>query len=276
MGNRAAMRRLSPRRWRILSFLAQHGLASTLDVALVCDVSRLTAHRDLAWLHDAGLVRRERSEEDRTHTWWYEATAEGAEVLRNELAAAGRRVPLQLGRRPPSAADGLLFLPLIEVSRRNPGRCELFQWLATMETSAWLRQHDLAHLRADGYGVWLEDGRCLRFLVHVDRGPVGDAIAERERRTSGLSGLLTGYRRTDRAVPVGAVLVIAQDAEREEQLLADLVRDPLRAPFATTSRDLLYRRWPNEQVWRVPGERAARRLIDLASGLGAHLGVAPG
>ncbi|WP_406107553.1 DeoR family transcriptional regulator [Micromonospora globbae] len=265
MGDRTAVRRLSPRRWRILSFLTQHGSASTLDVALVCDVSRLTAHRDLTWLHEAGLVRRERSDEDRTHTWWYEVTAEGAEVLRGDLVASGRPVPLQLGRRPPSPADALLFLPLIEVSRRNPGRCELFQWLATMETSAWLRQHDLAQLRADGHGIWLEDGRCLRFLVHVDRGPVGDAIAEREKRTSGLSGLLTGYRRTDRAVPVGAVLIIAQGAEREEQLLADLVRDPLRPQIAVTTREMLCRHWPNDQVWRLPEDGIARRLADLGA-----------
>ncbi|MFI7487858.1 DeoR family transcriptional regulator [Micromonospora echinaurantiaca] len=265
MGDHVAVRRLSPRRWRILSFLAQHGSASTLDVALVCDVSRLTAHRDLVWLHEAALVHRERSDEDRTHTWWYEATAKGAEALRGNLVALGWRVPLQLGRRPPSMAGGMLFLPLVEVSRRNPGRCELFQWLATMETSAWLRQHDLAHLRADGSGVWLEDGRCLRFLVHVDRGPVGDAIAEREKRTSGLSGLLTGYRRTDRAVPVGAVLIIAQDAEREERLLADLVRDPLRPQIAVTNREMLYRHWPNDQVWRLAEGGIARRLADLGA-----------
>ncbi|MGN9918437.1 hypothetical protein [Micromonospora palomenae] len=78
-----------------------------------------------------------------------------------------------------------------------------------MDTSAWLRQHDLAYLRADGYGVWLEDGRCLRFLVHVDRGPVGEVVAEHEKRTYGLGGLLAGYRRTDPVVPVGTVLVIA-------------------------------------------------------------------
>ncbi|MET7708444.1 DeoR family transcriptional regulator [Micromonospora sp. NPDC005413] len=76
-GEQGATRRSSPRRWRILSYLAQHGSASTLDVALVCAVSRLTAHRDLVWLHEAGLVRRERSGEDRTHSWWYGVTAEG-------------------------------------------------------------------------------------------------------------------------------------------------------------------------------------------------------
>ncbi|MFG1952091.1 DeoR family transcriptional regulator [Micromonospora sp. NPDC048830] len=263
MGDHAAVRRLPPRRWRILSFLAQHGSTSTLDVALVCDVSRLTAHRDLAWLYEAGLVRRRRSEEDRTHTWWYEVTAAGVEVLRRDLTASGLPVPLRLGRRRPSLADALLFLPLLEVSRRNPGRCELFQWLATMETSAWLRQHDLAHLRADGYGVWLEDGRCLRFLVHVDSGPVGDAVAEREKRSSGLGGLLAGYRRNDPAVPVGAVLVIAQDAEREEQLLADLDREPLRARIAVTASEMLYRHWPHDQVWRLPEGGNARRLTDL-------------
>lgn len=92
-----------------------------------------------------------------------------------------------------------------------------------LDTSVWLRERDLAYLRADGYGVWLEDGRCLRFLVHVDPGPVGDAVAERERSTAGLGGVLAGYRRTDPVVPVGVVLVIAQDAAREANLLADLV-----------------------------------------------------
>jgi hypothetical protein len=66
-------------------------------------------------------------------------------------------------------------------------------------------------------------------------------------------------------VPVGAVLVIAQDADREEQLVADLVCRPLQAPIVTTTRHLLYQCWPNEHVWRVPGEDGIRRrLIDLA------------
>jgi hypothetical protein len=173
-------------------------------------------------------------------------------------------VPLQLGQRRWSGAHDLLFLPLVEVSRQNPGRCELFGWLTMMDTSVWLRQHNLAYLRADGHGVWLEDGRSLRFLVHVDPGPVGDVVVEHEELTYGVGAVLAGYRRTDPVVPVGSVLVIAQDAEREEQLLADLVRRPLRAPMATTTKDLLDRYWPNEQVWRVPGEDdSRRRLIDL-------------
>ncbi|PSK65771.1 hypothetical protein B0E53_02265 [Micromonospora sp. MH33] len=151
------------------------------------------------------------------------------------------------------------------MSRRNPGRCELFQWLATMETSAWLRQHDLTQLRADGYGVWLQDGRCLRFLVHVDRGPIGDVVAEHERPASGLGGLLAGYRRATRLVPVGAILLIAQDAEREERLRADLLREPLRNAVAMTTQQLLYRHWPDEQVWQVPGETGRRRLVELGS-----------
>jgi len=149
------------------------------------------------------------------------------------------------------------------VSRQNPGWCELFQWLTIMDTSVWLRQYNLAHLRADGYGVWLEGGRCLRFLVHVDPGPIGNVVAKHEQ-PSGLDAVLAGYRRTDPVVPVGAVLVIAKDADREEQLLADLVRRPLRTPMVTTTKDRLYRHWPNEQVWRAPGEDDSRRLIDLA------------
>lgn len=110
-------------------------------------------------------------------------------------------------------------------------------------------------LRMDGaYGSW-----C------TSTGPVGEVVAEHEKRTYGLGGLLAGYRRTDPVVPVGAVLVVAEDAEREEQLLAGLVREPLRALIATTNRNMLYRHWPNEQLWRVPGEDEHRsRLIEIA------------
>jgi DNA-binding MarR family transcriptional regulator len=264
MGESVADRRLPPRRWRILSFLALHGGATVQDVALVLGVTRLTAQRDLAWLYQAGLVDRWRSNEDRTHTWIYDIAANGTKLLREALTAAGRPVPLQLGHRTWGAAHYLLFLPLLEVSRRQPGRCELFQWLATMDTSAWLRGHGLAHLRTDGYGVWLEDGRVLRFLVHVDPGPLSGVVAEDERHTSGLDALLAGYRRTDPAVPVGAVLVIANTPEREEHLLAGLVERPVRAPIATTSKDLLYRYWPNEPLWRMSGGGGdRRRLIDF-------------
>jgi hypothetical protein len=245
--------------------MALHGGATVRDVALVVDVARLTAQRDLAWLYQAGLVDRWRSNEDRTHTWIYDITPDGTGLLRETLTVAGRPVPLQLGHRTWGAADHLLFLPLLEVSRRQPGRCELFQWLATMDTSAWLRGHGLAYLHADGYGIWLEDGRALRFLVHLDPGPPSEVVAEHERHTSGLDALLAGYRRTDPAVPVGAVLVIADTPEREEHLLTELVERPVRAPIATSSKDLLYRYWPNESLWRVPGgDGDRRRLIDLA------------
>ncbi|MFF0101858.1 MarR family transcriptional regulator [Micromonospora sp. NPDC005257] len=266
----AGGREVTPRRWRILSFLALHGMATTGDVAVVAGVPRLTAHRDLTWLHAAGLVGRERSAEDRAHAWWYRITGEGVGLLGRDLVSSGRPVPLQLGQRHWGAAHYLLFLPLLEVSRRYADRCGLFQWLTTLDTSAWLRERRLAHLRADGYGVWLEDGRCVRFLVHVDPGPVGEVIAERERSTAGLAAVLAGYRRTDPTVPVGTVLVIAQDATREANLLTDLVNRPLRAPIAVTTVEMLRQHWPHEQVWRIPGEGTARhRLLDLSPSVGA-------
>ncbi|BCJ64109.1 hypothetical protein [Polymorphospora rubra] len=64
---------------------------------------------------------------------------------------------------------------------------------------------------------------------------------------------------------MGAVLVVARDTDHEEHLLEDLARRPVRAPIATSNMDLLGRQWPNEAVWRVPGEAGTRRrLIDLA------------
>ncbi|MFJ1543338.1 hypothetical protein ACIODS_32880 [Micromonospora chalcea] len=76
---------------------------------------------------------------------------------------------------------------------------------------------------------------------------------------------MTGYRRADRLVPIGAVLLIAQNAEREERLRADLLRGSLRNAVATTTRQLLYRHWPDEQVWQVPGETGRRRLVEVGS-----------
>ncbi|WP_236648730.1 MULTISPECIES: hypothetical protein [Micromonospora] len=240
-------------------------MATTIDIAVVVGEPRLTAHRDLTWLHAAGLVDRERAAEDRAHAWWYRITRQGADLLGRDLVASGRSVPLRLGQRDWSAAHYLLFLPLLAAAREDPGRCGLFQWLTTLDTSVWLRERGLAHLRADGYGVWLEGGRCLRFLVHVDPGPVGEVIAERERSTAGLGTVLAGYRRTDPVVPVGVVLVIARDAAREANLLADLVSRPLRAPVAVTTVDLLHPHWPHEQMWRTPTTGTARhRLIDLS------------
>ncbi|WP_369754145.1 hypothetical protein [Micromonospora sp. CNB394] len=225
---------------------------------------RLTAHRDLAWLHVARLVGRERSAEDQAHAWWYRITGEGTDLLGRDLVSSGRPVPLRLGQRGCRAAHYLLFLPLLKASRQNPGRYGLFRWLTTLDTSVWLRERGLAHLRADGYGVWLEDGRCVRFLVHVDPGPAGEVIAERERSTAGLGAVLADYWRADPVVSVGVVLVIAHDAAREANLLADLVSQPLKAPVAVTTLGPLHRHWPRESVWRVPAAGTARhRLIDL-------------
>ncbi|WP_431874536.1 MarR family transcriptional regulator [Micromonospora marina] len=89
-------------------------MATTSDIAVVAGVPRLTAHRDLTWLHAAGLVGRERSAEDRTHAWWYRITGQGIDLLNHDLVALGRPVPLQLGQRQcgalpavPAAAGGL-------------------------------------------------------------------------------------------------------------------------------------------------------------------------
>ena len=62
------MRRLTPRRWRILFFLALESYSRVDDMALVVGVSRVTAHRDLAWLHNAGLVTRWHEREDKKPT----------------------------------------------------------------------------------------------------------------------------------------------------------------------------------------------------------------
>lgn len=258
--------RVSPQRRRTLAFLALHGWARTVDVAPVVGVRRLTAQRDLTWLHDAGLVSRYRSDEDRTHAWWYEITPAGVRVVEAAMYAAGRRPPPRLGKRSPGVGHFLLFLPLAAYAAARPGECELFQWRTTMETSMWLRQYGLAHLRADASGVWLQDARALRFLVHVDPGP-GALPSAKERHSRGLDNLIAPYRHGSVNLPVGAVLVVLTTPEREEVLLADLVRNPLRVPIVASNQSLLRTRWPADAVWQVPGDAdGRRRLIDLTAG----------
>ena len=93
---------------------------------------------------------------------------------------------------------------------------------------------------------------------------MGDVDSYYERNADWVAALLNSYRRTDPAVPVGAVLVIAHSPDREERLLDDLTRRPLRAPIATTTRQQLHQHWPTEPVWQIPAEPGRRRrLIEL-------------
>jgi DNA-binding MarR family transcriptional regulator len=259
----SAGHRLSPRRWKALSFLAVHGNMTVMLLADQTGVSRVTAHRDLAALYAAGLVERHCSVEDRTHTWVYSSTRAGNELVAQRLRAAGRPVPMQLERRYADLAHWLLFEPLVAVASRHPDRCRLLRWLPRMDTSVWLREHRLTGLRADSHGVWLQDGKVVRFLVHVE-----SATGETTSRAAGgelVLDMLAGYREHDGPVPVGAILLIMYDEGRESDIHGDLNTRPLQARFATTTVTMLGRRWPTDAIWRAVGSNDERiPLIGLA------------
>jgi DNA-binding MarR family transcriptional regulator len=253
---------MSPRRWQALSFLAAHGGMTVLLLADQTRVSRVTAHRDLAALYAAGLVERRCSDEDRTHTWVYGSTPAGNELVAQRLRAAGRPVPLLPERRFPDVAQLLLFEPLVSIAAQQPDRCRLLRWLPRLDTSMWLREHRLAGLRADGHGIWLQDGMILRFLVHVEsaRGEITSRAAGAEL----VLDMLAGYREHDPPVPVGAVLLIMGSESRESCVHDDLSARPLQAPFATTTVKLLGRQGPTDAIWRTVGREERVPLIGLA------------
>jgi hypothetical protein len=256
--------RVSPRRRRILAFLAFHGVGRTAEVGLVAGVTRLTAHRDLTWLHRAGLVERLRSEQDSTHGWWYDITDDGVRVVVGEIRASGGVPPPGLGLREPSAGHHLVFLPLVAYAAAHRGECELLGWLGGVDTALWLRPYGLTHLHPDASGVWVERDRAVRFLVGVDRGAGIWAPAE-QQSVAGLDRLVEPYQRDGLVVPVSVVLFVLTTVEREQELLSVLDRDPLPVPAAATSVPLLKVRSPADASWQVPGQPYRRRLIDVAA-----------
>ncbi|MGI5180551.1 MarR family transcriptional regulator [Dactylosporangium sp. CA-152071] len=252
--------RTAQRHWRLLMFLGLQGSATTEELAQVVGVRRLTAHRDLTLLQGSGLVRRSRSDQDRTHTWFYRIADAGIAHVSEQLRDGGHAVPLHFGRRHNSAA-WLLFMLLVYEAGADPSRRRLYRWLNTLDTAVWLRQHHIAGLRPDGLGVWIEDGLTLRFLVHCDDPPSANSLEPVLAATK----VLHAYREASRLPPVEAVLVIAADAEREQAIVDDLTTRPLGVAVATVQQQqLLTEQGASGAIWRY-GDGDRRRLIELSS-----------
>jgi hypothetical protein len=115
-----------------------------------------------------------------------------------------------------------------------------------------------------GYAVWIQNGRAVRFLLHVDDNPpipLGDTEALR------ISDTLHGYQDCPQGIPASCLLMIAATTEREDQFLTDLIADPLPLPVAVTTADRLHTAADvSGPIWAMPGTGGLVALIDTTPG----------
>lgn len=247
-------RRLGRRHWALLALLAEHGVLHTGQITALLFGSRPAAVRHLTRLMRAGLVRRFVHRNDPTHLAYYELSADGAERLTVRLREANRPVPVAMGKPGPDLfVVNEFFVGLVGEARRQ-GRGVLFRWRRALEAAVWLREHAVP-AAPSAYGVWIEDGAAVRFLLHVDHDKPGRLSST---PAPPAAAWLADYRQAPRGVPATAVLVLCPTRQREDELHRDLTADPLPVTVATTTFEQLATAGNGaEAIWRVVGAEPA-------------------
>ncbi len=186
------------------------------------------------WVLDeagAAVVAAEREEDPKTLRWRRErglALATTA-TLRHRVGCNG------------------FFTALLREARRTPSRRLGAWWSASRCAAAW---GELAH--PDGYGVWLEAGRRLPFLVEWDCG------TEPGQR---LAAKLPGYRGLARLAASPTWLLFRfPGARREAEARKVLGRGPELLATAVLAEGAS----PREPVWLPIGGGRRLRLAELA------------
>lgn len=124
----------------------------------------------------------------------------------------------------------------------------------------WLQRLGITGVQPRAAGVWLQDDRAVRFLLHVDDdGPARGSAASVLRPVQALAG----YRPAGAGVPASCLLVLCPSAGRERLLHADPAAEPVPLPVAATTPERLADPGdPSGPVWSVTVRPAgAIRLI---------------
>lgn len=140
------------------------------------------------------------------------------------------------------------FTALVRTTRTRPG-CDLAQWWSERRTTdAWGTL-----VRPDGYGVWVENGTRLPFLLEYDTGT---------ERLARLSAKLNGYADLARAAGHRTWVLFAFPTPGREAAARPMLTHPL-VPVATTA--LPTDRSPADQHWLPVGQQGQRqKLVSLA------------
>jgi hypothetical protein len=248
---------LGPRHWALLGLLAEHGAMCTEQVATLLFGSRPAAVRHLGVLTGAGLAWRFVHTNDATHTAFYEVSGQGVKALARSLTGEGRPVPVRLG------AVGRDMFKVNDLFTRLAGDpCgHLYRWRRGLDAVRWLASHRIRGVRPAAFGVWIEAGVAVRFLLHVDHdqpAPVTGTPAPRPGRA------LSGYQRAAQGVPVSVILMLVPTPVREDQLHEDLMRSRPPVPVAVaTFQRLDAATSAAGAIWRLDGVGPMLRLAEL-------------
>jgi DNA-binding MarR family transcriptional regulator len=258
-------RGLTGRHWRLLGLLAEQPALNTGQVAGLLFGSRPAAVRHLSALVAAGLVWRFVYQEDPTHLAHYEASTAGLTALTERLHEASRPIPAGLGQTfAEQSVVNELLTRLVSAARASSGTAWLHGWRRGVDTALWLHGLGVSLVQPRGYAVWMQHGRAVRFLLHVDDNP---PIPFGQTEALRVIDTLYGYRDCPHGIPASCLLMIAATAEREHQLLADIAEDPLPLPVAVTTLDRLHTAAdPSEPIWALSGSGDLVALIDTTPG----------
>jgi hypothetical protein len=259
------LRGVRERHWQLLALLARHAVLDTGQVAELMFGSRPAAVRHLGVLVKAGLVWRFVYDNDTSHRAHYEPSTDGIRHLAQRLHHSGLPVPVSLDERHPDRVTVNDFvIGLTRTARTSNGQAWLHGWRPGADVVAWLHRLGISRVQPRAAGVWLQDGRAVRFLLHVDDDT--PAPLSGEPAPPALHAL-RGYGRAGAGVPATCLLMLCATPFREEKLHEDLTAEPLPVPVATTTLERLYASDdPSGPIWTVTATATGGmvRLIDLA------------
>lgn len=264
----ADLRRLSARDRLTLSWLAEHYVLSTDQIAAALFPSLRSAQERLTVLHRIGAVSRYAFVRTATSTGSYRYTLGPLGVLLHPDAytdpdnPAAKPPRTHLERRArilrSSRLEHLLganqfFIDLHAHARHTGGNMQVLRWWSEHHATAAFRSA-LSQIRPDGHGIWRADGTEVGFFLEHDRDTEKIATVIQK---------LVQYEKlaNDRGIRY-PVLFWVPDRRREANLLRHLsgVRLPIPVATAVHSTD------PAGPRWAMPGDPGPRlHLHELPS-----------
>lgn len=254
----AVLRRLTPRDRLLLSWLAEHYLLSTDQIAHALFTSPATARMRLTILYRIGaLARFSFSDPDgSTPPFLYTLGPVGlhlhptaysdpdnpkAKPPRSHIERARRIIRSQ--NRAHTVGVNQFFIDLYAHTRTHP-QARLARWWSEHHATAAYSSAN-AKIQPDGHGIWQHGHHNVGFFLEYDRAtePLRRVLAK-----------LRGYERLTEFGPRYPVLFWVPDHAREQSVLNALAGVPTLIPVATAT----YSPHPAGPVWTLasnPGTR---------------------
>jgi len=257
------LRRLSGRDRLLLSWLAEHYVLSTEQVAAALFPSLRAAQKRLTVLHRVGAVSRFAFARTETDSGSYRYTLGPLGVLLHPHAwpdpdhPAARPPRTHLERRARIARSPRLnhllgvnqfHIDLLAHTRVCPGTT-LQRWWSEQHTTVAYATTGQTLIHPDGHGIWRAGRTQVGYFLEYDTG---------SEDLPRLVGKLAGYDRlAARGGPRYPVLLWLPDRRRETRLLATLAGVPTRMPVATA----VHGGDPAGPVWAQADDPTRRRHL---------------